>query len=54
MLLTVNIEEIQNVYKYFLTHKISFFNFGLLFLSVKVRQGIRRSWKVLPGFRYRD
>ena len=41
MLLTVNIEA-KNVFKYFLNLKISLFNFGLLFLSVKVRQGIRR------------
>ena len=40
MLLTVNIEA-KNVFKYFLNLKISLSNFGLLFLSVKVRQGIR-------------
>ena len=36
--------------KYFLNLKISLFNFGHLFLSVKVRQGIRWDGLVLPGF----
>ena len=36
--------------KYFLNLKISLFNFGRLFLSVKVRQGIRLDGLVLPGF----
>lgn len=40
MLLTVNIEA-KKCFKYFLNLKIGLFNFGQLFLSVKVRQGIR-------------
>ena len=43
-------QSTTNVYKYFLNLKISLFNFDQLFLSVKVRHGIRRVEWCCRGF----
>jgi len=43
-------QSTTNVYKYFLNLKISLFNFDQLFLSVKVRHGIRRVGWCCRGF----